>query len=234
MKTNIHKNNRIVILCIYALAFILMTWSFSARAEEAAATSPAKKTAEQKAEVNKNKKTEKSADKKQATTSTPTVVMTTSLGRIVLQLNSEKAPISTENFLKYVDQKHYDGTIFHRVIKDFMIQGGGFTADMKEKTTMAPIANEAKNGLSNLRGTISMARTNDINSATAQFFINTVDNQRLDYRSDSNYGYAVFGQVTEGMDVVDKIRAVQTSSKGEYDDVPVEAVVIKSIRRGKK
>jgi len=233
MKTNIHKNNRIVILCIYALAFILMTWSFSARAEEPAVTATAKKTDDQKAEIKKDKKTEKSASKKQSTTA-PTVVMTTSLGRIVLQLNSEKAPISTENFLKYVDQKHYDGTIFHRVIKDFMIQGGGFTADMKEKSTMAPIANEAKNGLSNLRGTISMARTNDINSATAQFFINTVDNQRLDYRSDSNYGYAVFGQVTEGMDVVDKIRAVQTSSKGEYDDVPVEAVVIKSIRRGKK
>lgn len=233
MKTNIHKNNRIVILCIYALAFILMTWSFSARAEEPAATATVKKTDDQKAEIKKDKKTEKSASKKQSTTA-PTVVMTTSLGRIVLQLNSEKAPISTENFLKYVDQKHYDGTIFHRVIKDFMIQGGGFTADMKEKSTMAPITNEAKNGLSNLRGTISMARTNDINSATAQFFINTVDNQRLDYRSDSNYGYAVFGQVTEGMDVVDKIRAVQTSSKGEYDDVPVDAVVIKSIRRGKK
>lgn len=160
--------------------------------------------------------------------------MKTSLGKIVIKLDAEKAPISTANFLKYVESKHYDGTIFHRVIKDFMIQGGGFTKDMTEKSTLAPIENEAKNGLSNKRGTISMARTNVVNSATAQFFINTVDNERLDYKSDDNYGYAVFGEVTEGMDVVDKIRAVKTAHKGEYDDVPVETVIIESIRKGKK
>ncbi len=212
MKTNLMKNNRVLILCIYALAFVLMTWSFSTHAAE-------------------NKK---DSAKKMSVLSNSTIVISTSLGNIVVKLNPEKAPISTENFLKYVDKKQYDKTIFHRVIKDFMIQGGGFTADMKEKETLAPIKNEAKNGLSNKRGTISMARTNVVDSATAQFFINTVDNQRLDYQSDNNYGYAVFGEVIEGLDVVDKIREVKTTTKGEYSDVPVEAVTINSIRRGKK
>lgn len=201
MKTQTIKNNRILILCIYALAFILMTWSFQAQA---------------------------------ATEKNPSVVITTSLGKIVVKLNSEKAPISTENFMKYVNKKHYDGLIFHRVIKDFMIQGGGFKPNMKEVETLAPIQNEAKNGLSNKRGTIAMARTNEVNSATAQFFINTVDNARLDHKSDSSYGYAVFGEVTSGLDVVDKIREVKTATKGEYDDVPVDTVLIKSIRKGTK
>ena len=213
MKTNLIKNQRVLILCIYALAFVLMTWSFNARAAD-------KKSSAKKATTQ--------------TTTSDTVVMKTSLGKIVIKLDAEKAPISTANFLKYVESKHYDGTIFHRVIKDFMIQGGGFTKDMTEKSTLAPIENEAKNGLSNKRGTISMARTNVVNSATAQFFINTVDNERLDYKSDDNYGYAVFGEVTEGMDVVDKIRAVKTARKGDYDDVPVETVIIESIRKGKK
>lgn len=216
MKTNFLKNNRVLVLCIYALAFVLMTWSFNTRAEDATPT----------------KKTEKEATKK--TGSDSTVVIETSKGKITVKLNADKAPISVENFLKYVDQKHYDNTIFHRVIKDFMIQGGGFTADLKEKTTLSPIHNEANNGVSNKRGTLAMARTNDINSATAQFFINTVDNERLDYKSPSNYGYAVFGEVTEGMDVVDKIREVKTITKGGYDDVPAQTVTIKSIRRGKK
>jgi cyclophilin family peptidyl-prolyl cis-trans isomerase len=203
MKTNVrknYKNQNALILFIYLLAFVLMTWSFSVRAAEASASS------------------------------TPEVLMVTSKGNIKIKLNPEKAPISTENFLRYVQKKQYDGTIFHRVIKDFMIQGGGFTSDMKEKDTLAPIKNEAKNGLSNMRGTIAMARTNEVDSATAQFFINVVDNQRLDYKSDNQYGYAVFGEVTDGMDVVDKIRNVTTVSKGEYDDVPAQTVLIKSVR----
>lgn len=188
-----------------------MTWSFNSRADISRAPAAAKKI-----------------DK------APLVVISTSMGDITVKLNAEKAPISTENFLKYVEKKHYDGTIFHRVIKDFMVQGGGFTADMKEKSTLAPIKNEANNKLSNKRGTIAMARTSDVNSATAQFFINTVDNERLDYKSDANYGYAVFGEVTQGMDVVDKIRQVKTITKGEFDDVPAQTVTIKSIQRGKK
>jgi cyclophilin family peptidyl-prolyl cis-trans isomerase len=164
----------------------------------------------------------------------PVVVMSTSMGDITIKLNGEKAPISTQNFLAYVEKKQYDGTIFHRVIKDFMIQGGGFTPDMKEKPTMAPIKNEAKNGLSNKRGTIAMARTGVVDSATAQFFINVVDNTKLDYKSDADYGYAVFGEVTSGMDVVDKIRYVTTVTKGDYADVPAQTVLIKSIRLGKK
>ena len=189
-----------------------MTWSFNSRADVVRA--PAK------------------AAKKAANKDT-SVIISTSMGDIKVKLNAEKAPITTENFLKYVDKKHYDGTIFHRVIKDFMIQGGGFTPDMKEKDTMAPIKNEANNKLSNKRGTIAMARTNDVNSATAQFFINVENNERLDYKSDAQYGYAVFGEVTEGMDVVDKIRQVRTVTKGAYDDVPAQTVTINSIQRGK-
>ena len=213
MKTQILKNNRVLILCIYALAFVLMTWSFSSRADE---IKPGKKNTVKAAGAGSS------------------VVITTTMGKIVVKLNPEKAPISTENFLKYVDKKHYDETIFHRVIKDFMIQGGGHTADMKEKESMAPIKNEANNGLFNKRGTIAMARTNDVNSATAQFFINMVDNQRLDYKSEASYGYVVFGEVVEGMDVVDKIREVKTTSKNGMDDVPIETITIKTIRRGKK
>lgn len=222
MKTQILKNQRVLVLCIYALAFVLMTWSFNTRAEES---------------KSETKKTTKKAAKKESTTknsSDPTVVISTSMGDITVKLYKEKAPISTENFLKYVAKKHYDGTIFHRVIKEFMIQGGGFNSDMKEKETLAPIKNEANNKLSNKRGTLAMARTSEVNSATAQFFINTVDNERLDYKSDSNYGYAVFGEVTEGLDVVDKIRQVRTITKGEYDDVPAQTVTIKTIREGKK
>src|SRR3989338_5269158 len=135
-------------------------------------------------------------------TTNPEVIITTGLGDIKVKLNAEKAPISTENFLKYVKNKHYDGTVFHRVIPTFMIQGGGHLSDMKEKETLAPIKNEAKNGLSNSRGTIAMARTDEVDSATAQFFINVVDNKRLDHVDNNRYGYAVFGEVTEGLDVV--------------------------------
>ena len=157
------------------------------------------------------------------------VVITTSMGLIKVELSPDKAPLSVQNFLSYVDKNFYDGTIFHRVIGTFMIQGGGFDADLKLKATSAPVKNESDNGLKNDRGTIAMARTNLPNSATSQFFINVVDNGMLNYPT--NNGYAVFGHVTEGMDVVDRIKAVQTGSKNGMSDVPVTPVVIQSIRR---
>jgi peptidyl-prolyl cis-trans isomerase A (cyclophilin A) len=160
----------------------------------------------------------------------PVVVIDTSLGKIKVELYAKKAPITVKNFLRYVDEKHYDGTVFHRVIPKFMIQGGGFLPGMKEKDTHPPIKNEAGNGLSNKRGTIAMARTNDPDSATAQFYINHKDNPGLD-RAPGKVGYAVFGRVIEGMDVVDKIASVETSDRGPHGDVPVKDVVIKSIRR---
>lgn len=155
------------------------------------------------------------------------VLMKTSLGDITIELDGDKAPISTANFLSYVEDKHYDNTVFHRVIADFMIQGGGFAPGMEQKATKAPIKNESGNGLSNVRGSIAMARTSDLNSATAQFYINTVNNSaHLDGAK-----YAVFGRVVEGMDVVDKIRAVRTGRRGGHGDVPLEDVVITSVRR---
>jgi peptidyl-prolyl cis-trans isomerase B (cyclophilin B) len=156
------------------------------------------------------------------------VALETSKGRIVLALDAAKAPKTVENFLAYVRAGHYDGTIFHRVIKDFMVQGGGFDAEMRQKKAGPPIANEAANGLPNARGSIAMARTGDPHSATAQFFINTVDNRALDYRSSTpqGWGYAVFGQVVEGMDVVDAIEAVATTARGGHQDVPVQPVVL--------
>lgn len=161
----------------------------------------------------------------------PVVVLETSQGSIAIQLHPEKAPITVQNFLNYVDKGFFDGTIFHRVIDGFMIQGGGFSPEMREKSADRPIKNEASNGLSNKRGTIAMARTNDPDSATAQFFINLVDNARgLDPRPGSA-GYAVFGEVIEGMDVVDAIAKVRTGTKGSHQDVPVEAVVITNARR---
>jgi peptidyl-prolyl cis-trans isomerase B (cyclophilin B) len=158
----------------------------------------------------------------------PRVALETSKGRIVLELDPAKAPKTVENFLGYVRQGHYDGTIFHRVIRNFMIQGGGFDASMRQKPVGAPIANEASNGLRNLRGTIAMARTMDPHSATAQFFINTVDNRPLDYTSSTpqGWGYAVFGQVVEGMDVVDAIERVATTTRAPHRDVPAEPVAI--------
>ena len=156
----------------------------------------------------------------------PVVALETSLGTIKIALDRDKAPISTENFLAYVRAGHYDGTIFHRVIPNFMIQGGGFDASMKQKPTKPPIKNEAKNGLKNRRGTVAMARTNDPDSATSQFFINVKDNTALDYGM-RNPGYAVFGEVVEGMDVVDRIVAVPTTMRGPYSDVPRMPVVIK-------
>lgn len=153
------------------------------------------------------------------------VSMTTSKGVIYLELNAAKAPISTENFVSYTKEGFYNGTIFHRVIKTFMIQGGGFTADMKQKTTKAPISNEWQNGLPNSRGAISMARTNEPNSATSQFFINTVDNKMLD-QPRGGAAYAVFGKVIKGMDVVDAIAAVPTGQSSGMGDVPKTVVTI--------
>jgi cyclophilin family peptidyl-prolyl cis-trans isomerase len=163
----------------------------------------------------------------------PVVKIETSMGDIKVELYQDKAPITVKNFLRYVDEKHYDGTIFHRVIADFMIQGGGFEPGLEsEKSTHPAIENESSNGLSNERGTIAMARTNAPNSATAQFFINVKNNPPLDRaNARDKVGYAVFGKVIDGMGVVDKIRDVPTHSVGPHDDVPVEDVVIKSIRR---
>jgi peptidyl-prolyl cis-trans isomerase B (cyclophilin B) len=172
----------------------------------------------------------KSKSQSEKTMSNTQVRLTTNYGDIVIELDADKAPLTTANFLKYVEQGFYDGTIFHRVIAGFMIQGGGFTADMKKKQTNPPIKNEANNGLKNKRGTIAMARTNDPDSATAQFFINLVDNGFLDYVSDNKPGYAVFGKVTEGMDIVDKIAAVKTGSAAGMKDVPTHPVVIESAK----
>ena len=156
------------------------------------------------------------------------IKLTTNHGVIVLDLNAEKAPKTVANFLAYVQAGHYDNTVFHRVIKNFMVQCGGFEPGMNQKPCQAPIENEAANGLKNKRGTIAMARTSDPHSATAQFFINVVDNDFLDFTSPmgQGWGYCVFGEVSEGMDVVDKIRAVRTGNKGFHQDVPVDDVII--------
>ncbi|MCA1779270.1 MAG: peptidyl-prolyl cis-trans isomerase [Xanthomonadaceae bacterium] len=162
----------------------------------------------------------------------PTLIIHTSMGDITVELFEDQAPISAKNFLDYAKDGFYDGTIFHRVISGFMIQGGGFDANMTPKPTREPITNEADNGLTNSRGTLAMARTNMPHSATAQFFINTVDNPALDHRgkqSGGTWGYAVFGRVTDGMDVVDKIRAVETGNKGMHQDVPVEPIAIERV-----
>ncbi|UFS68595.1 peptidyl-prolyl cis-trans isomerase [Geomonas sp. RF6] len=162
----------------------------------------------------------------------PVVLMETSMGNVKIELFKDKAPISVRNFLSYVKDQYYDGTIFHRVINGFMVQGGGMDENMQQKKTKFAIKNEATNGLSNKRGTLAMARTAVVDSATSQFFINLVDNAFLDHsgKSPDRYGYAVFGQVVEGMDVVDAIRTVKTGNKGGHSDVPVEPVFIKSVK----
>lgn len=162
---------------------------------------------------------------------TATVKMETSKGTIVLELDAANAPLTVENFLTYVREGFYDGTIFHRVISNFMIQGGGFTSEMTQKPTHDPIRNEANNGLGNNTGTIAMARTNDPHSATAQFFINVQDNQFLNFSGENTqgWGYAVFGKVTEGMEVVNAIRNVETTTRGPFQDVPIETVTIEKV-----
>ncbi len=161
----------------------------------------------------------------------PQVLMETSMGSVKIELFKDKAPITVRNFLSYVKEGFYDGLIFHRVIGTFMIQGGGFDENMGQKKTKFAIKNEAANGLSNKRGTLAMARTSVVDSATSQFFINVVDNDFLDHRGKTadQFGYAVFGQVIEGMDVVDAIKGVKTGNKGGHSDVPLEPVVIKSM-----
>ncbi len=164
----------------------------------------------------------------------PTVEVTTNHGSFVIALDPAKAPLSVENFLRYVDAKHYDGTVFHRVIPTFMIQGGGFDQQLEKKPVQAPIQNEAANGLKNTRGTVAMARTGDPHSATSQFFVSVADNAFLDHQAKDGqgWGYAVFGRVTTGMDVVDKIKAVRTGAAGPFaKDAPQEPVVIQSVRR---
>jgi peptidyl-prolyl cis-trans isomerase B (cyclophilin B) len=165
----------------------------------------------------------------------PKIEMNTTKGKIVLELYADKAPKTVENFLAYLDAGFYDGTIFHRVIPGFMIQGGGFTADMKKKDARPPIDNEADNGLRNERGTIAMARTTNPHSATAQFFINTVNNDFLNYRNKSSqgWGYAVFGRVAEGMAVVEAISGVKTGTRGPFRNVPTDPIVITRVRRVK-
>jgi peptidyl-prolyl cis-trans isomerase B (cyclophilin B) len=161
------------------------------------------------------------------------VTMKTSVGEVSIELFDDRSPVTVKNFLRYVDEGFYNGTIFHRVIGNFMIQGGGMVSGLQQKRTNPPIANEAGNRIPNARGTLAMARTMDPHSATAQFFINVVDNPFLNFReeSDRGYGYCVFGRVVSGMDVVDKIRAVRTTTVGPYGDVPVKDVVIFSIKR---
>lgn len=162
---------------------------------------------------------------------TTTVLIKTSMGDITAELDADKAPLTVANFLSYVEDDSYDGTVFHRVIPGFMVQGGGFTPDMQQKTTRAPVKNEADNGLKNLLGTLAMARTGVVDSATSQFFINAADNAFLDFKSASpqGYGYAVFGKVTAGLDVVDAIVAVPTATSGQFENVPVTSVVIESV-----
>jgi len=162
----------------------------------------------------------------------PRVVLETSKGNITLELHKEKAPITVKNFLGYVKDGYYDGLIFHRVIKDFMIQGGGMDADLQQKKTKFAIKNEAQNGLKNVRGSVAMARTSLVDSATSQFFINTVDNAFLDNKGkrQDDFGYCVFGQVVEGMDVVDEMRQVKTGNKNGHGDVPLEPIIIISAK----
>ena len=165
-------------------------------------------------------------------TESPTVILHTNHGAITIELFEEQAPQSVANFIEYARDGHYDGTLFHRVISNFMIQGGGFDTDFNQKSTRAPIENEADNGLSNDRGTLAMARTNDPHSATSQFFINVTDNDFLNHRSQASgqtWGYAVFGRVVDGMDVVDTIREVDTGRRGMHQDVPVEDVIIERV-----
>jgi len=166
------------------------------------------------------------------TTENPTVILHTNFGAITVELFKDDAPKSTANFLEYARDGHYDGTIFHRVIDNFMIQGGGFDTEFRQKATREPIENEADNGLENRRGTLAMARTNDPHSATSQFFINVADNTFLNHRnkaSGQTWGYAVFGQVVDGLDVVDEIRTVETGRHGMHQDVPTEPVIIERV-----
>lgn len=220
-----------VALWIYVVTFFLVTLTFfqAANAGESAKKDKANAEANEKPKAEDKKIQNKKGEKM-------VVLFETNQGNFKVKLNAEKAPVTVENFLKYVDDGFYNGTIFHRVIKGFMIQGGGFTADLTQKQTRATIKNEANNGLLNKRGTIAMARTMDPHSASAQFFVNLVDNGFLDFKSEDirGWGYAVFGEVIEGMDVVEKIGAVKTKTQKGYDDVPEAVVEVKSAKRVEK
>lgn len=161
----------------------------------------------------------------------PVVVAETNKGNFEIELYPDKAPISVQNFLNYVDTKFYDNTIVHRVVKNFVVQAGGLNQDLSEKPTNVPIANEANNGLSNLKGTVAMARTEEIDSATSHFFINLKDNVRLDYVDPTHYGYAVFGKIISGYEVIEEIAKQNVQSVGDYDDVPVEPIILTSVHR---
>jgi peptidyl-prolyl cis-trans isomerase A (cyclophilin A)/peptidyl-prolyl cis-trans isomerase B (cyclophilin B) len=214
----------LLVLALLAPAFAFAQTTPPPAKPATAAPKPAAKPAA-KAPAKPAAKAEQKAAPEAATSNR--VLLTTSMGDITIELFPDKAPKSVDNFLAYVKGGFYDGTIFHRVIDNFMVQGGGFTKDLRQKPTRAAIAIESKNGLSNLRGTVAMARTADPNSATAQFFINVVDNPRLDYAGDASPGYAVFGKVIAGMDVVDKIKAVPTGAQGPFrSDVPTTPIVI--------
>lgn len=206
-------------LCL-TITVILFTFSNLVLAQE-------KGSMESKTEqMEKIEKTEQEKDKN------PLVLLETSLGNITIELFSKEAPLSVKNFLDYVNDKFYEGTIFHRVVSGFVIQGGGFTPEMTQKPTKPPVKNEAGNKLSNIKGTLAMARTNIVDSATSQFFINLRDNLFLNHKDESmsGFGYCVFGKVNEGMEVVEKIGQVMTGSKGPHQDVPITPVVIKSAR----
>lgn len=199
-----------------------------APAEEASAEDPA---ATEDAAPPPETKAEPQAKKKAAPEGNPVVAMETTKGTMMIELYPERAPLTVANFLQYVDDRYFDGTVFHRVIKGFMIQGGGLTIDMVEKRTRAPIQNESKGALPNERGTLSMATTADPHSGTSQFFINLVTNTPLNAGQRGEYGHTVFGKVIEGMDVLDAIGSVQTETKGPFSNVPAVPVIIKSVRR---
>lgn len=205
----------------FIFAFLLLQTP-STLAKEATKNKP--EEPKQKTTIDKSKKGAKV---------NPTITIETSMGTMEAELFQDKSPESVNNFLKYVEEKFYDDTIFHRVIEGFMVQGGGFTPGMKQKNTHAPIKNEATNGLKNDRGTLAMARTNDINSATSQFFINHADNNFLNHSGNSphTYGYAVFGKLTKGLDILDKIAKAPTGNSGLHQNVPKEPITIKSIRK---
>jgi peptidyl-prolyl cis-trans isomerase A (cyclophilin A)/peptidyl-prolyl cis-trans isomerase B (cyclophilin B) len=214
---------------LLAAALLVPAFAFAQSTPPAAAKpAPAASKAATKAPATAAKADAKKAAP--ATAAAPRVLVKTSLGDMTIELYPDKAPKSVENFLAYVKSGFYDGTLFHRVIDNFMVQGGGFTKDLRQKPTRAAIPIESKNGLSNLRGTVAMARTADPTSATAQFFINVVDNPRLDYASDASPGYTVFGKVVSGLEVVDKMKAVPTGPQGPFrSDVPTTPIVIEKV-----
>lgn len=218
---------RRIVLIVWAVCLAGLTAAAGCKGKQNDVQEPAEETSEAGSSVD-----EAAADK-EAPADNPRVIIETSMGSITLELFSGKAPVTVKSFLSYVDKEYYDGTIFHRIMSGFMIQGGGFEPGMKKKQTDPPIKNEAGNGLSNERGTVAMARTDIVDSATSQFFINHADNSKLDHKDETvtGFGYCVFGKVVEGMDIVDKIADVPTKTTGSFKNVPVDDVVIKSVKR---